>query len=486
MQPTVLVADDDGAIRDLLVLVLAEAGYDTLSAADGATAVALAVERRPDVALLDVMMPVMDGFEACRAIKDDPRTANIPVLLLTALAQTQQKVRGLDDGATDYITKPFENPELLARIRAALTEKTRRDTLATEALTDTLTGLTNRRGIEQQLDQLLAHASRSNETLSLLIFDADHFKKVNDTYGHDAGDSVLAALARRAQEAMRAQDVVGRLGGEEFVAVLPGASRSAAYTAAERLRAHIASHPVDIPGGPIRVTVSVGVATKHPDVDTDRSNLMTAADNALYEAKRGGRDRVMHADGRPTAPLSLPEPPEAARALIAALALVHAPTAAHCESVAQASWRIGSALQLPPAERAQVALAGLLHDVGKLALRPGASTHRGHPDRPDTAALRVEARAAADLLRRLPTLMPVVEPVAAQHEWWDGSGYPRGLRGEGIPLGARIIAVADAYDAISHASVDGTRNGVEAALRRAAGGRLDPAIVAATIPVLVG
>ncbi len=483
MRYTVLVADDDESIRDLLLVVLTEAGYATIEADNGRKAVELAVERRPDAALLDVMMPVMDGFEACRAIKADPRTADIPVLLLTALAHTEQKVRGLDDGATDYITKPFENAELLARLRAVVQEKGRRDALAAEALVDALTGLTNRRSLERQLDQLLAHAARVEEPLSVLLFDADRFKSVNDTYGHETGDVVLTTLARRAQESVRAQDVVGRFGGEEFLVILPGAGKTAAYAAAERLRAHVADTPIATSAGPIDVTVSVGAATAYPGMDAERGALVTSADAALYSAKRAGRNRVAHADGQPTAPLVMPEAPEPARALLAALALVDQAAAERAREVARLCWTIGGALRLSPTERARVAVAGLLHNIGALAAArpvlvaagPYASEERRDPDRWE------RLRVAEDLLRRLPSLYSVVDLVWAQDEWWDGSGGPRGLRGEGIPLGSRVIAVAAAYDRGRH---KGAGHDPAASLRAASGSHLDPIVVDAALRAL--
>jgi len=487
MQHTILVADDDAAIRDLLLMVLAQAGYNTLDADNGQRAVELAVAHRPDVALLDVMMPVMDGFAACRAIKADPRTADIPVLLLTALVHVDFKVQGLDEGAADYITKPFENLELLARLRAVLHEKSRRDALVAEALTDALTGLTNRRSLERQLDQLLAHAVRVEEPLSVLMFDADHFKNVNDTFGHETGDVVLTALAQRAQEAVRAQDVVGRFGGEEFVVILPGADRVAAIIAAERLRAHVADTPIVTPAGPISVTVSVGGATAYAHMDIERAVLVTTADNALYNAKRAGRNRVMHADGQPTAPLVLPEPPEAARALVAALALVDGTAADRAHEVARLCWTIGGALRLSPAERAHIGVAGLLYNIGAIAAPQPALAAAGsfalpdRPDRPDRPADQdcwAAVEIVTDLLRRLPSLQAFPELVCAQDEWWDGSGGPHGLRGEAIPLGSRIIAVAAAYDR--------ARRGMPvsdptAALRDASGSRLDPLVVAAAL-----
>lgn len=490
MPHTVLIADDDESLRDLLISLLSEAGYATLSAQDGRAAVDLTLEHRPDVAILDVMMPRMDGFEACRAIKDDPRTAAIPVLLLTALAHTPSKVQGLDCGATDYITKPFEVPELLARLRATLAAKTRRDSLAAEALTDALTGLTNRRGLEQQLDQLLAHAERTDEPLSVILFDADRFKAVNDTYGHDVGDIVLATLARRAQETMRTQDVVGRFGGEEFLSILPGAGREAALAAAERLRTHIAETGLDTRQGPIRVTVSAGVCTTYPGLELGRAALIGKADQAMYAAKRAGGNSVVHADGAPTAPLAFPEPPEAARALVEALALVHPQAAEHARAVARLGWQIGSALRLAPAERARIAIAGLLHDIGLIAVPETApsnssadeagSLSRHNGDEPPQ-----HARVGEELLRGIPTLGSVAELVGAHHEWWDGTGYPRGLRGEEIPLGGRVVAVADAYDTLVRLA-GGRRKAaaLAATLRQAAGTRLDPGVVSEALRVL--
>jgi len=485
MWHTVLVADDDESIRDLLVMVLTEAGYETLDAANGQTAVELALAHRPDLALLDVMMPVMDGFATCQAIKADPRTAGIPVLLLTALAHTDSKVRGLSDGATDYITKPFENAELLARIKKVLQEKDQRDALAAEALTDALTGLTNRRSLERQLDQLLAHAERGDEPLSVLLFDVDRFKVINDTYGHAAGDIVLTTLARRAQESVRAQDVVGRLGGEEFLVILPGAGRTAAYITAERLRAHVAAKPIATPAGPIDVTVSVGAATTHPGMDIERATLITTSDHALYNAKNTGRNRVVHADGQPTTPLVMPEAPETARALVAALALVNAPAAEQAREVAKLCWTIGGALQFAPDERARVALAGLLHNIGLLAtpqpLLVAAGACGTGEERPLNER-RARGQAMVELLRDLPSLHATVELVRAHDERWDGSGNPEGPRGDEIPVGSRVIAVAVAYDRAMRAGAS-TRDAATA-LRDAAGSRLDPLVVASALRVL--
>ena len=487
MQPTILVADDDESIRLILATLLEEAGYHILCVEDGRAAVEQAVQHRPDVAILDVLMPEMDGFAACRTIKTDRRTADIPVLLLTALAQTTSKVQGLESGADDYITKPFETAELLARLRNALAHKSHHDALATQALTDPLTGLTNRRGLEQQLDQLLAHSERAAETLSLLLFDVDHFKTINDTYGHQTGDVVLVALAQRAREATRAQDVLGRFGGEEFLGILPSAGRDAALTAAERLRAHVAEAPVATPSGAVSVTISVGVGTTVPGKEVTRGGLLAAADRAMYVAKHRGRNCVAHADGQPTAPLARPKPPDVARALVEALALVHADMAAHARAVADACWEIGSALRLTPPERSRVALAGLLHDIGKLGLPRALLDIPAPLDERDNVNLRAHSHYGEQLLQRFAILDPVAPLVAAQQERWDGSGYPRGWSGEQIPLGSRIVAVAHAYDVLSHTHSRGAAGAacaIATGLRSAAGTRFDPTVVNAAICAL--
>lgn len=481
MPPTILIADDDESIRLLLTTLLEEAGYRTILAENGQAAVQLAVENRPDIAILDVMMPGLDGFETCRAIKSDQRTTDIPVLLLTALAQTPAKVQGLDCGASDYITKPFVANELLARLRTTLAQKSRHDALAAEALTDALTGLANRRSVEQQLDQMLAHSARSHETLSLLMFDADHFKIINDTYGHEVGDMALTALAQRAHTAMRAQDVVGRFGGEEFVAILPGTPRDAAMVAAERLRSQVESPPVPTSSGPVKVSVSVGVATLDPGRQIDRAALLAEADRALYSAKRAGRNCVVHADGQPAAAVPS-EPPEAANALITALAQVHPPTAQHAHAVAEACWQISGALGLAATERSHITLAGLLHDIGKLSAAPALLDSAAPYANGEDESLRVHILQGEQLLRNLPTLSVVAPIVGAQLEWWDGSGHPHGLHEEQIPLGSRIVAVAHAYLRCRDASAHGSAN--LTALRREAGTHFDPAVVKAAVRLL--
>ena len=295
-QLRILVADDDPDIRSLVSRLLSRAGYAVVSATDGSEALRQAREHKPDLLILDVSMPGADGYAVCRALQAEQGPEAPPVIFLTAHAHTSARVEGLDAGAVDYIVKPFEHDELTARVRAALRTKTVRDTLANEAATDALTGLLNRGQLRPSIAGLVAAARRYGRPLACLMADLDHFKAVNDAYGHPTGDRVLREVAARLQAGMRASDVLVRYGGEEFVALLPETDARGARTVAEKLRLRIAGSPVAVRpevGAPqeVEVRVSVGVACWSERMH-DGSELIEAADEALYRAKAAGRNRV--------------------------------------------------------------------------------------------------------------------------------------------------------------------------------------------------
>jgi diguanylate cyclase (GGDEF)-like protein len=295
---TVLVAEDSLVVRALLRAQLRERGYSVVEAADGEQALARARETRPDVILLDVDMPKRDGFDVIAEMKDDPELATVPVVFITGRTTADDAVRGLDMGAHDYLRKPFEAAELTARVHAALRTKRLQDELRALNLelsrlanTDTLTGLANRRYLDEELTRLVSRCERHGGPLSLLIADVDHFKKVNDVHGHAVGDETLVALAGRLTERLRAEDVVGRWGGEEFLVLVPDVDRRGAETVAEALREQVSGRPLDTAAGPLKLTLSVGW-TFRLEGDTP-DDLLRRADAALYEAKQAGRDRVV-------------------------------------------------------------------------------------------------------------------------------------------------------------------------------------------------
>ena len=311
-EPTgrILVVDDHEDNVELLRARLEAWGYEVESAHDGAEALRSVLAAPPDLILLDVMMPTVDGNEVARRIKHNPSLPFIPIIMQTALDSTESKVEGLEAGADDYITKPIEFAELKARLRSMLRIKRLQEELeererqlleANERLrhmsrTDGLTGLDNRRYIEQQLDMMFAHAERLNEPLSCVMCDLDRFKSVNDEHGHHAGDAVLKQFAAILKHEAREIDRVGRYGGEEFVLLLPGTVLDAAVTFAERVRKEVEGHTFEFDGGSVRRTASFGVASwPHPRISSCEQIVRTA-DDALYVAKETGRNRVVRFD----------------------------------------------------------------------------------------------------------------------------------------------------------------------------------------------
>ena len=295
--PKILLADDSATVRAIARLELEAAGYDVVEAADGAQALAQALAEPPDVVLLDIEMPVMDGYETVQALKADAATADVPVVFLTGRGDPDDVVRALRLGGHDYLRKPPEPAELLARVNAALRVKALQDELRARAAeleevsrTDHLTGLHNRRHVEDHLRSLTSWARRHGKPLSVLVIDVDHFKDVNDTLGHAAGDEVLQEVARRLRDGLRAEDVVGRWGGEEFLVLLPDTGAAAASVLGERLCAVVRSTPVTTSRGEVVVTISIGGAAAEGPGEHD---LVQLADHQLYAAKGAGRDRVL-------------------------------------------------------------------------------------------------------------------------------------------------------------------------------------------------
>ncbi len=362
------------------------------------------------------------------------------------------------------------------------------------ATTDALTGLPNHRAMVTALDLELERAHRFGRPCALLFLDLDHFKALNDGYGHAAGDAVLRELAAVARRALRGVDTLGRWGGEEFVALLPEASAAAATEAAERVRAAVAAHAFPVGGG-AHLTCSLGVAT-YPAHAAARDGLVDAADRAMYAAKRLGRNQVRAADDPAAAALAAEragdsrEEAALAGTVEALAALVDARdayTGGHAHDVAVLALRVALALGLDAAEARMVGLAARLHDVGKVAVPDAILRKPGRLTEEEWAVMRTHPAVGGDVVGRAPALRALAPIIRAHHERWDGRGYPDGLAGEGIPLAARIIAVVDAYEVMTtgrpyRAARD--RAGALDELRRHAGAQFDPAAVAALADLL--
>ncbi len=289
---TVLVVDDDKDKRGLLAFALQRAGYEVRTANDGLQAVATIDQFPPDLIITDVMMPRMDGYELATHVRANQQTRFIPVIIQTAAAHAaKDKLRGAEVGALGYITDPTDLDLLLARVQTLLDFKSYLDTCEEAAFTDFLTGLANRRRFERQLKREAARTLRFDRPFCLLLLDIDHFKNVNDSFGHEAGDDAIRQLAKALQSGTRGIDTVARIGGEEFAIILTETSFSGGMDVAERLRAAISE--MVIPGVG-QITASFGVA-EFPLSTGDARELLNVTDIAMYEAKRRGRNRVVAA-----------------------------------------------------------------------------------------------------------------------------------------------------------------------------------------------
>lgn len=315
----VLIVDDDPAARLLLSQLVAQLGRRAVAVDSGRDVISTLNSEKIDLILLDVIMPGTSGIELLEHVRADGDHQNIPVLIVSGTAAKETVIRCIQIGADDYLVKPLDPVLLRARVVAALERKALRDgeraylqqlldlkqkladrnlelervnrQLEAAALTDVLTGLPNRRFAMTELNRTWSDASRHSHAIACLLIDVDHFKRINDTLGHDAGDFVLRAVAGRLRSTVRSEEVVCRIGGEEFLVICRSSDRTGSLQCGERLRVAVAGQPVEHRGHVIPVTVSVGVAERTPTV-LDPDHLLKLADLAVYQAKQTGRDRV--------------------------------------------------------------------------------------------------------------------------------------------------------------------------------------------------
>ncbi len=302
---TVAVVDDDAAIRRLVKLLLTRAGYGIVECTTGEEARAALSSKPWDLAILDRKLPDMDGLVLCRELKSTPEFRSRYIVMLTGESDQEDKVEGLELGADDYITKPFQYPELLARVRAGkrivdlqkeLMETNRR--LELLSITDGLTKLHNHRHFQDEILRAFEESQRYQRPLSLAMIDIDFFKKINDTCGHACGDEVLKAVSRLFRESVRITDLVARYGGEEFAVMMPETELPDGCVFAEKIRSLIESTTIETQAGPIKATVSIGVASVPHSRIHNTKELIVAADKALYRAKRSGRNQVQSENRR--------------------------------------------------------------------------------------------------------------------------------------------------------------------------------------------
>jgi diguanylate cyclase (GGDEF)-like protein len=302
----ILVVDDDSVIRREMAEALESEGYQVIQGTDGKDALSRLREDRPDLIIMDVEMPGMGGREVCRIIKGNKSFGFIPVILVTAREDIQTKVEGLELGADDYLIKPINPLELGARVKSMLRMKLLQDELVEAndrlrhvndrlqelSMTDPLTGIYNRLYFHKRFRYEFQRAARYQTPLTLLMLDLDHFKKINDTYGHPFGDHVLKQASRVLVDSLRQVDLVARYGGEEIIIVCPETDAAGAKIVAERLRTNVEKMDCVVDDIKSKVTVSIGVAIFPGDGITSEEELLQLADEALYRAKQAGRNCV--------------------------------------------------------------------------------------------------------------------------------------------------------------------------------------------------
>jgi two-component system, cell cycle response regulator len=296
----ILIADDDGVSRRVLEAMLRKWGHEVVALSDGQQAWQILKEPgAPDMMILDWMMPGMDGVEICRKVRELANEIRPYIILLTARQHSKDLVKGIMAGADDYVIKPFEAEELKVRIHAGerilnlqIESLAVKEALRRQATHDSLTGLLNRQAILEMLQRELSRLGRTDTPVGVILADIDHFKCINDTYGHQAGDAVLADVASRMSGEIRPYEGLGRYGGEEFLLVLSNCDARVVQTAAERIRLAVCTHEMGIPGGTIPVTISLGAASSTQLQQPTLEHLIQVADAALYRAKDAGRNCV--------------------------------------------------------------------------------------------------------------------------------------------------------------------------------------------------
>lgn len=298
-RPRILVVDDDASNLRMACETLGDENYIIDTAPDGVEAIEKVRAHPPDLLILDVMMPKMNGLEVCRIVKSQSTESFIPIILVTVKGDIDSKVTGLKVGADDYLAKPYNPLELRARVASMLRIKALQDKINAKrrelealSVTDDLTGLFNHRAMQQRLRDEFLRAQRYNEPLSVLMIDADHFKEVNDRHGHLFGDIVLQQLAELLCRCVREIDVVARYGGEEFLVILPQTHFSGSLSVADRIWRNVGKTDFTDGRNHHRLTVSIGISFYPNKNITSVEQLVSFADQALYQAKREGRDRI--------------------------------------------------------------------------------------------------------------------------------------------------------------------------------------------------
>jgi len=482
--------------------------YQVDIAYDADEAISKASQGAYDLALVDHQLPGASGHELIGTMRE--AVPELPIVMLTGHGDEKLAVEVMKAGAYDYLRKHDLDPSILARVVRNVLERSRlenevrqvNERLREWAIRDGLTGLYNHRHFQELLRTEMARARRYGQPLACLMLDLDHFKDVNDTYGHPFGDRVLKRLAATLTDVAREVDIIARYGGEEFVVVLPNTDREGARRLAERVRSSVSENTLAFEGEGVTTTVSIGVATHHDPGVEDEQDLVKRADAALYRAKHNGRDQVCVADGEGVETMTTPPPPRRQapdgelrrRFLEGVTAMLEMAEGRaddhrqHSQRVAELATRFGRALGYDRDRLETLYTGALLHDVGRIGVSDLIWLKTGPLDPLEREKVRLHTVLGAEMLERFEIGASERAIVRHHHERWDGGGYPDGLAGRAIPELARVVAVLDGYDALTSSRPwRPARSAAEAiaVLEDAAGTVYDPDLVRAFV-ALVG
>lgn len=500
----ILVVDDNHDNLLLLQVQLQKMDLEAILTDNPFKAIEMAISEQPDLILLDVMMPDMNGFEVCQQLKADNRTTSIPIIFISSKTDTVDKITGLDLGAIDYVTKPFNMGELRARIGVVLRIIELQEKNLSLANYDELTGLMNRRHFFELFKREILQAKMKSYVMALMLLDVDHFKSINDTYGHLAGDAILKQTGKILRENLYPLDVAARYGGEEFTVLMPETSLEKALQAAERLRGIMDRWQWEVSDNRLSITISIGLVALDPNHIIDCRDMIAKADAALYAAKHKGRNCVVcwneigaeeeMAEAQTQdyhelqAKISSLTRELRTQAMGTVAALEKAMSLAirdpylehHARHVQTYATTIANEMHLSAELTGRIGTAALLHDLGKMGM-PSYIFSKTEPlTEEERHIIMQHPSASTQILAPLGIFYHELQIIRHHHERFDGSGYPDGLKGREIEIGARVVAVADVFDAITSDHLHRKGQSFQKALkeiRDGSGTQFDPEVV---------
>jgi diguanylate cyclase (GGDEF)-like protein len=474
----IMIVDDSKNMRGTLSDILSEEGYRVQCAGTLAEAKQELRKRSYIAVLVDLKLPDGAGLDLLKKIRSEYRDTE--VIILTGYASLDSSISAINAGAFSYLKKPVDIEELktvIARVTGArkleIENRVLMKKLRTLSLKDSHTGLYNHRYLMERLAKEIVRAKRYSSPLSVLMIDIDYFKSINDVYGHRYGDMILKKLGRFLLDTVRENDVVVRFGGEEFVIIMPDTDRADAELAAQRILGAVRKHIFDPEKRKITVKLSLGLADLSVDGAANPADLIDLADKAMRNAKRSGGDRLSLSkrDGeeemesivktqKKDKVLKIREKVakmseratgavvESINALAKTIEARDHYTGEHAKSMVKIVTELGKNMKLPDEKIKELENAAVLHDLGKLGISDSILLKKGSLNKSEYAKVKKHPQIGADLVKAIKCLDEVVPMVLHHHERFDGKGYPSGLKGKDIPIGARIVAVADVYQAL--------------------------------------